>query len=141
MGQDISTDLDCSDSAPDDSNSDEEKEYETRPRKIRKDHDERDKHLVARLPIKLPDGSLKPMGQRRLERTSETPPPTPLLPRRTQPEPVVDDVATGTRFGRLAVVDVIRIEPREARVHAAKEQLASICQDIVADPENAVSNR
>lgn len=96
---------------------------------------------MSRLPIKLPDGTVKPIGHRRIEQSdSESPSDdedTDTLPR--DAEPPRDDVATGARFGRMAVVDVLRIEPRQARIHAAKEQLASICQDIIADPENNVS--
>jgi nucleolar complex protein 3 len=133
------TDLDSSDEELAISESDEEKEYEIHPRKLRQGGDEeRDKHLVPRLPIKLPDGSVKPIGQRRIERASESPPIV-QAPQRREPEPVIDDVATGARFGRLAVIDVIRIESRERRIHTAKEQLASICQDIIGDPENNVS--
>jgi len=50
----------------------------------------------------------------------------------------VEDVATGARFGRPAVVDVIGNSSRKARIQGAKDQIASICQDIIADPENSV---
>jgi nucleolar complex protein 3 len=51
----------------------------------------------------------------------------------------VEDVATGARFGRPAVRDIIQQKSRKARIEAAKEQLASICQEIMAEPENSVS--
>ena len=50
----------------------------------------------------------------------------------------VEDVSTGARFGRPAVVDVIMMKSRKARIQAAKEQIAGICQEIVSDPENSV---
>jgi nucleolar complex protein 3 len=141
MDGDISTDMDSSGSLPDDSDSDEEKEYEMHPRKnrVHEKEEERNKNLVARLPIKLPDGTVKRMGERRIENESDFPSSEGEQPE-PQPHPIVDDVTTGARFGRMAVIDVLRIEPRDARVYAAKEQLASICQDIVADPETNVSS-
>ncbi|CAE7127135.1 unnamed protein product [Rhizoctonia solani] len=51
--------------------------------------------------------------------------------------PVIEDVATGARFGRPAVRDIVSQKSRKARIEAAKEQLASICQDIMAEPENS----
>jgi nucleolar complex protein 3 len=124
------------------SDSDEEKDFEKRPRNVRTNEngEEKNKKLVARLPIKLPDGSVKRMGQRTIRRDSETPSLDSETPPPPRPELIIDDVATGARFGRKAVVDIVSIEPREARIQAAKQQLASICQDIIADPENNVCN-
>ncbi|KAH9946186.1 nucleolar complex-associated protein 3 [Epithele typhae] len=52
--------------------------------------------------------------------------------------PKVDDVSTGARFGRPAVVDVISQKSRKARVQGAKEQIAGLCQEIMGDPENSL---
>jgi nucleolar complex protein 3 len=35
-------------------------------------------------------------------------------------------------------VDVVTTKSRKERIHAAKEQIASICQEIVGDPEDGV---
>ena len=50
----------------------------------------------------------------------------------------VEDVSTGARFGRPAVVDVIAQKSRKARIQGAKEQIAGLCQEILGDPENSV---
>jgi nucleolar complex protein 3 len=50
----------------------------------------------------------------------------------------VEDVSTGARYGRPAVVDVVGIESREERIRSAKEQIASVCNGIIADPDNSV---
>ncbi|KAF9503148.1 hypothetical protein BS47DRAFT_1386499 [Hydnum rufescens UP504] len=50
----------------------------------------------------------------------------------------VEDVSTGARFGRPAVVTIIGARSRKARIQGAKEQLAGICQEILADPENSL---
>ena len=52
--------------------------------------------------------------------------------------PKVEDVSTGARFGRPAVVDVIGQRSRKARIQGAKEQIAGLCQEILGDPENSV---
>lgn len=98
-----------------------------------------------RLPVKLSDGKIKKRG---------------FLPAEPEPEasesddmeettaamsrlessmyPPREDISTGARFGRPAVTAVIGTKSRKARIQAAKEQLASICQEIIADPENSV---
>ena len=124
---------------------DEEMPYETAPRKRRPSWEpESDKEQgIERLPIKLADGRvLKSKDKVYLPQDeakessdeSETPPPIEEKPR-------VEDVSTGARFGRPAVVDVVSQKSRKARIQAAKEQIAGICQEIVADPENSVSRR
>lgn len=50
----------------------------------------------------------------------------------------VEDVSTGARFGRPAVIDIIGNKSRTARIQGAKDQIAGICQEIIADPENSV---
>ena len=121
---------------------DEEMAYETAPRKRRPSWEpESDKDQgIERLPIKLSDGRvLKSKSKVYLPQDeeedssdeSDVPPPP-------EEKPKVEDVSTGARFGRPAVVDVVSQKSRKARVQAAKEQIAGICQEIVADPENSV---
>ncbi|EJT99050.1 NOC3p-domain-containing protein [Dacryopinax primogenitus] len=57
---------------------------------------------------------------------------------RQEEERRANNVATGARFGRLAPAAVLSLPSRTERVQRAKEQIASICQDIVADPENSL---
>lgn len=120
-----------------DSESDAEMAYERIPRKRGPSMETR--HIPG-LPIKLSDG--------RIQATNKVIT-TPLHPDTEDDESEVDkpswhdatpvkDVTTGARFGRLAIMDVISIKPRTARVQGAKEQIASICQEILANPENSV---
>lgn len=120
---------------------DEEMSYEVAPRKRRPSWDpesEKEKG-VERLPIKLANGRIQKSNtkvffpQEEAESSSDEsePPPQEEVSR-------VEDVSTGARFGRPAVLDVISKKSRKARVQAAKEQIAGICQEIVADPENSV---
>ena len=122
--------------------SDAEMPYETMPRKRRSSWDpesDEDKG-IKRLPIKLGDGRIKESGSKvflpREDQSSEDELIQDDAP--TVQQTRIEDVATGARFGRPAVVDVVGNKSRKARVQAAKEQVASICQDIVADPENSV---
>ena len=100
------------------------------------------KSEVQRLPIKLPDGRIKATGTKVIttkkvvvqsEDEEGTSGPE------SGPEPLqVDDVSTRTRFGRVSVVDVLQTKSRKHRIEMAKVQIAGICQDILADPENNV---
>ncbi|KAF8333993.1 nucleolar complex-associated protein 3 [Cantharellus anzutake] len=91
-----------------------------------------------RLPVKLADGTIQPRGH--------LPPPPPESDSESDDEmkgrmenlPRIEDVATGARFGRPAVTSVIGTKSKKARIQLAKEQIASICQDIVSDPENSL---
>ncbi|EJD06019.1 nucleolar complex-associated protein 3 [Fomitiporia mediterranea MF3/22] len=120
---------------------DEEKPYETMPRKHKKSWgSSEDEKGVSRLPIKLQDGKVVhsvhkviPRRQEEEETSGEE-----LRLKEEQNVQVREDVATGARFGRPAVVDIISTKSRKARVQQAKEQIASICQDIVADSENSI---
>ncbi|TFK54919.1 nucleolar complex-associated protein 3 [Heliocybe sulcata] len=119
---------------------DPEELYESRRQNASRNREPETRGVVKRLPIKLADGRIqKSEGQVRVapeddeseEEDSE----------RSEEEaevPQVEDVSTGARFGRPAVVDIISKKSRKARVEAAKEQIASICQEIVADPENSL---
>lgn len=123
--------------------SDEEQPYELQPRTrtVTKAADNTKCKVIPRLPIKLANGLVEKTGEREGsvetlttsddsggEEEEERPPPQPR-----------SDVATGARFGRPAVVDVLTMKLRKPRVQAAKEQIAGICQDIIAEPENGVS--
>jgi len=124
--------------ASDDSN--EEMSYETIPRKqatVAKSPDE-----VKRLPIKLANGKIqetgiKPITSRPPRSEDESEDSTEFEPEEIPQK--VEDVSTGARFGRPAVVDVLQTKSRKHRIEMAKEQIAGICQDILADPENGVS--
>lgn len=126
-------------SEPED-DSDEEMPYELAPRKIKVAED---KNEVPRLPIKLADGQIRSTGTKPLKVTpkdeeseddssSEEDEPEPA------PRPTREDVSTGARFGKPAIATVLQTKSRKQRVELAKEQIASICQEILADPENSV---
>ncbi|KAK7693590.1 hypothetical protein QCA50_003159 [Cerrena zonata] len=128
-----------------DSDSDAEMAYEAQPRKRRPgwESDSDKDQGIERLPIKLADGRIQktntkvylpkedknePSGDESSNDERELSP----------PRPVIEDVSTGARFGRPAVADVIGHKSRKTRVQLAKEQIASICQEIVSDPENSL---
>ncbi|KAF7294963.1 Nucleolar complex-associated protein 3 [Mycena indigotica] len=119
--------------------SDMEMPYEAIPRR-KPSWEEPKKQEIHRLPIKLADGRIQKTGVKlkqpaESEETSDD-------EDSVVGEPVEDgpreDVATGARFGRPAVVDVIANKSRATRIQAAKDQIASICQDIMADPESSL---
>ncbi|THH03855.1 hypothetical protein EW145_g5953 [Phellinidium pouzarii] len=121
---------------------DEEMPYETLPRVQKKSWDSDEEKGIARLPIKLQNGRIQQTGGKRHpqgrvdsdEGSSEE-----LDEQNVKGEVfTVEDVSTGARFGRPAVVDVVLTKSRKARVQAAKEQIASISQEIVGDPENSL---
>jgi nucleolar complex protein 3 len=123
--------------------SDEEQPYELRPRTetTTKEMANTKLKMIPRLPIKLANGQIEKTG----ERVGSVEAPTASgssegeeEEERPLPEPR-NDVATGARFGRPAVADVLTTKSRKCRVQAAKEQIAGICQDIITEPENGVS--
>ena len=123
--------------------SDEEQLYELQPRNqtvTKAVHDTKRK-VIPRLPIKLANGQIEKTGER--EGTVEAPSISDTSGAEEEqgraPPPPRNDVATGARFGRPAVVDILTMKSRKLRVQAAKEQVAGICQDIIAEPENGVS--
>jgi nucleolar complex protein 3 len=130
---------------PDDS--DVEMPYETKARKRRPswDGNEDGGAAVRGLPIKLKDGRVQQTGKVYVlpqsevaENASEDDSAAEDVQEKHVPPPI-EDVSTGARFGRPAVVDVIGMKSRKAAILAAKEQIAAICQDIISDPENSVS--
>ncbi|KAF5365756.1 hypothetical protein D9758_003308 [Tetrapyrgos nigripes] len=114
--------------------SDAEMPYEAVPRKV---HDASDKPGISRLPIKLPGGQIQETGRISVSsaESSESESEEEAVHRNVDTVRR-DDVATGARFSRPAVVDVIANKSRKTRIQAAKDQIASICQEIVSDPEN-----
>ncbi|CAA7271730.1 unnamed protein product [Cyclocybe aegerita] len=123
----------------DDSNA--EMSYETQPRKRRPSWDEEENAIVRRLPIKLADGKIQDTGRKEF-RTVVSDRESSEESDGSEPEEEeaerIDDVSTGARFGRPAVVDVLQIKSRKQKVEAAKNQIAGICQEILADPENSL---
>lgn len=122
---------------------DEEMPYETLPRKRRPSWEPESEQGkgIERLPTKTADGQIQRSGERTFLRheakeveTSEDESEGDA----EEPAPR-EDITTGARFGRLAVVDVISRTSRKARIQGAQEQIASICQEILSDPENSVS--
>ncbi|KAG6332574.1 hypothetical protein ID866_6516 [Astraeus odoratus] len=122
------------------SNSDVEMPYERVPRK-RANSFESDAHRqISGLPIKLADGRIQTTGKvtwTRLDDDEDSGSVESSQPSLIE-EAHVEDVATGARFGRPAVVDVIGNKSRVERIESAKEQIAGICQEIIADPENGL---
>ena len=122
-------------------NSDDEMPYETAAR-TRRHLWNSPKSEIPRLPIKLPDGRIKATGTKVIttktavvqseDEDSTSGPESELEPLK------VDDISTGARFGRVSVVDVLQTKSRRHRIEMAKIQIAGICQDILADPENSV---
>lgn len=112
--------------------------YEVAPRKLHEALNKKEEG-VQRLPIKLQDGRIQKTGKSlaplRTEAQSDTDDSDhgPVVQ-----EPIRDSAVTGARFGRLAVVDILENKSRKARIQAAKDQIASICQEVVSDPENSV---
>ncbi len=114
--------------------------YEILPRKHHSKREIFERKMKA-LPIKLADGKIKDTGLKIVKNVSTD-------EERTcssdgsevidEVEPV-EDISTGARFGRLAVVDILQTKSRKQKIELAKEQIAGICQDILTDPENSVS--
>jgi nucleolar complex protein 3 len=100
---------------------------------------------AERLPVKLPNGEIKkrgflPVTEQFEESDNEGIEAATAAMSHLENKPPREDISTGARFGRPAVTAVIGNKSRKARIQGAKEQLANICQDIVADPENNVRN-
>ncbi|KAK7014892.1 nucleolar complex-associated protein 3 [Favolaschia claudopus] len=124
-----------------DLDSDAEMPYEIVPRNHRPSWESPTEQSIEKLPIKLPDGRIQKTGVKlKPSPTSEdTDDPSDDSDKDEAPElPAREDVSTGARFGRPAVVDVVSSKSRATRIQAAKDQIAGICQEIVADPENSL---
>ena len=119
-------------------NSDAEMPYEAFPRPRRASWDEESNDEVQRLPIKLLDGRVKNVGVK-LRKIREGSPEENEEEAVKEPTPEPrEDATLGSRLGRRSVVDVVTTKSRKQRIHAAKEQVANICQEIVGDPEDSV---
>lgn len=139
-----STDIEDSDEQPPtpvELDSDTEMSYE-RVARLHKLPERETRRNIPGLPIKLSDGRIQAsekvtVAPAQIDDDEDTEDSI-----RTQSPPAmpstVEDVATGARFGRPAVVDVIENSSRKARIQGAKDQIASLCQEIIADPENSV---
>ncbi|KAI9446221.1 nucleolar complex-associated protein 3 [Lactarius indigo] len=119
--------------------SDAEMFYEAVPRGRRPSWSEGDS-VIDRLPIKLLDGQIQKTGHRPVVKaqSEEESEEENTLESMLEPESPREDITTGARFGRLSVIDVIGTRSRKLRIQLAEEQIASICQEIVADPENSL---
>lgn len=120
--------------------SDAEMPYETLPRKLPSEWKASERTEVRALPIKLADGRIKDAGIKVILKEAEDESDGDVSDKREErAETTIEDVSTGARFGRPAVVDVLKTKSRREKVELAKEQIANICQEILADPENSVS--
>lgn len=131
---------DLSSSMHHEANSDEEQPYERKLRTRGGDWDSAAEHTMPRLPIKFPDGRVVGTAGRiipQVESGSESEDNIRPFPEEVETH-VVEDVSTGARFGRPAVADVVGTSSKQTRIQMAKEQIAGICQDILADPESSV---
>lgn len=119
--------------------SDAEMPYETVPRKQHSTW-ANNQNEVERLPIKLANGTIQGRGSKlmRKSKVSSSSEDSDEGTEEEIPQRIVEDVSTGARFGRPAVLDVIGIKSKAARIESAKDQIAGICQDILADPESSV---
>lgn len=127
-------------SLDEDSDSDAEMPYESKPRQLPDAWRAEKKNEVESLPIKLADGRIQKTGNKKLQVPKDDSDESDASSIVNEPEPPrQDDIATGSRFGRVAVVDIISTKSRKARIQGAKEQIASLCQEIISDPENSVS--
>lgn len=118
--------------------SDVEMPYEAAPRPRRPSWNEDSENEVQRLPIKLLDGQVKHIGLKQRgnregfsEESDDEVSPEPT------PEPC-RDTTLGSRLSGRSVVDVLTTKSRKKRIHVAKEQIASICQEITGDTEDSV---
>ncbi|KAG5654528.1 hypothetical protein H0H81_001169 [Sphagnurus paluster] len=121
--------------------SDTEMAYEKAPRRRHLSWEPESGKAVKGLPIKLPNGQIQASGMKLMSIPIVKPDEDSEKDEQELEELSVrrvDDVSTGARFGRTAVVDIVGNKSRAARIHGAKEQIAGICQEIVADPENSL---
>ncbi|KAG0707802.1 nucleolar complex-associated protein-domain-containing protein [Suillus ampliporus] len=130
-------------SSADDLDSDAEMSYERVPRKLQESNEvKKDRHIQG-LPIKSADGRIHATGKKIAappssdEEDDDTDDSAEEQEMPAEPNRI-DDVATGARFGRPAVIDVVGHKSRTARIQGAKDQIASICQEVIAEPENSL---
>lgn len=140
---DVSSETDFPSSPPSNLDSDTEMPYESAPRNQHRSWDLQKDHAVQSLPIKLANGHIQKTGSKNMvlpsvdvENDGESEESERL---EINERERVEDISTGARFGRTAVVDIIGNKDRKTRLQGAKDQIAGICQEIVAEPENSVS--
>lgn len=130
-------------SSEDDLDSDAEMSYERVPRRPQGSSEaKKDRHIQG-LPIKSSDGRIHATGKKIAAPPSsdeESTDPDDSAGEQEIPAEGnrIEDVSTGARFGRPAVVDVVGHKSRTVRIQGAKDQIGSICQEIIAEPENSV---
>jgi nucleolar complex protein 3 len=112
--------------------------YEILPRRHDSKREVFERKMKA-LPIKLADGKIKDTGLKVVTNVSTEEELSSDESEVIDEVEPVEDISTGARFGRLAVVDILQTKSRKQKIELAKEQIAGICQDILADPENSVS--
>lgn len=122
--------------------SDVEMPYEVKPRK-QHNWEANEATKVKGLPIKLANGKIQQTESKLVTAQPQSGSPTEFedlgsSDEEQVPQQKIEDVSTGARFGRPAVVDILKTDSRKAKVEMAKNQIASICQEILADPENSV---
>lgn len=137
----IASDQDLS--SEDDLDSDAEMSYERVPRRPQGSSEAKKDHHIQGLPIKSADGRIHATGKKIAAPPSsdeEGSVSDDSVEEQEIPaeEHKIEDVSTGARFGRPAVVDVVGNKSRTARIQGAKDQIASICHEIIAEPENSV---
>ena len=122
-----------------DENSDLEMPYEVAPRPRRPSWDGDSGNEVQCLPVKLSNGQIKNVGikmRRNLQESSEGSSDEDVH-RESTPEPR-EDALLGEGHGLRSGVDMASTTSRKKRIDAAKEKIATICQEIVGDPEDSV---
>ncbi|KDQ60856.1 hypothetical protein JAAARDRAFT_564699 [Jaapia argillacea MUCL 33604] len=118
--------------------SDAEMVYETASRQPLSSWNSDADGAIERLPIKLADGRVQRATVKfPVEASLDSEESSSSDGEEMEPY-IVEDVATGGRFGRTAVAEVIGNKSRKARLEGAKEQIANICQEILADPDNSL---
>ncbi|KIJ17377.1 hypothetical protein PAXINDRAFT_175850 [Paxillus involutus ATCC 200175] len=140
ISEDVSADEPPS---PDELDSDVEMPYERVPRNSKVSPEPETYRHIPGLPIKLSDGRIQATGKITVapvqsENEDEDSEGSVTFHSPPSEPPKVEDVATGARFGRPAVVDLVGNQSRKARIQGSKEQIASVCQEIIADPENSL---
>ncbi|KAK2466949.1 hypothetical protein APHAL10511_001207 [Amanita phalloides] len=134
--QPLSVTLESQSSDSDYSNA--EMPYERGPRKTRSSESPSGRRVIERLPIKLADGRLLKTGMKGLPSSQYIAKDVEQQDIQVTPICKVEDISTAARLGHSSVLDVISETSRKRRIEHAKDQIASICQEIIADPEKSL---
>jgi len=104
----------------------------------------------ARLPVKLPNGvvqqvektsdnSISSKRQVTFAQSEDESVEGEEMPQQSlRPMPRSDPL--GPRFGRMGVRSILELDVKQDRLLAARQELAALSNDIMADPENSVCN-